>query len=285
MAEGTKPARVPAPAIDKAELVARVGYIGARLREKSTYAGLTVVVSLLLPLLARYVPALAHASAAAIVEDISMIGIGLGGLIAIASPEGRKTLVLLAIGVSLILAGGGTADAAQKAAPAKAAPAPAPTLAGAIETLIDQIHKRDAAIIKNIIAAIEAADDDAGTIVTPASGSTPAVFKDPIAHACYPAQIQWLESLPTLQSTKIQPPYDVIVLFQFKRDLINMLLKGQLIPDYLKLGCSALLGSEAQIFAATLGLVGVGAAVTNPITALGTSLGAAAITTMPLLKL
>jgi hypothetical protein len=70
---------------------------GARLREKSTYAGLTVFVALLLPILSKYIPALANANAGQIVGDISAIGIGIGGLIAIVLPERRaiRTIVFL----------------------------------------------------------------------------------------------------------------------------------------------------------------------------------------------
>jgi hypothetical protein len=64
-----------------------LSYIAMRLREKSTYAGLVVLVSLVLPLLSKYVPALAHASAESIVNDISLIGMGIGGLAALLMPE------------------------------------------------------------------------------------------------------------------------------------------------------------------------------------------------------
>jgi hypothetical protein len=282
-----KPARVSAQANDKAELVEKIGYIGARLRERSTYAGLTVLVAFLLPFMAKYVPTFSHASAAVIVDYISMIGIGVGGLIAIFVPEGRKAVILLAIGVGLTLNFGGSAEAAtaQRKAPqislfpiplpmpapnkAAAAPAPAPSLGDALETFINKISNVDEIVLTNVIAAIKVADEDAGTVVTPTTETSPAVVKDPISHACYPAQIQWLQSLPTAKTTNVPVPYNLIVLFQYKRDFVNLLRSGQLIPTYLKLGCGAMIGDEASIFAQTLGLIGIGAASINPITAFG----------------
>jgi hypothetical protein len=99
-----------------AKVEKEISYIGARLREKTTYAGLLVVVSFLLPFLAKYFPALGMANASDIVAAISSVGIGIGGLIAIALPEKTVTKVVLAffaIGVSLTLLLG-TASAAEK---------------------------------------------------------------------------------------------------------------------------------------------------------------------------
>ena len=70
-----------------ADVKQEMSWLASRMEEKSTYAGLTVVVSLLLPVVAKYVPVLASADATSIVNNISMIGIGLGGLLAIAFPE------------------------------------------------------------------------------------------------------------------------------------------------------------------------------------------------------
>jgi hypothetical protein len=202
----------------------------------------------------------------------------------------------------------------------KPTPAPAPVAAtptsnplDAINDVLTTIGNVNVTIITNTVAALQAADADAGTIVTaaipataavpavlaadgvtvvtpavPANPGTPAVVKDPISHACYPAQIQFLYSLPQVQSTNIPAPYNLIPLFQFKRDIVNMILAGSLLPPYLKVGCAALLGQEITILVGTLGLVGVGATTLAPLTALaGTltaGLGAAAVA-LPVLTL
>jgi hypothetical protein len=171
-----------------------------------------------------------------------------------------------------------SASAATKAA--APAPTPLPSLASIqaqIDAFMTQLGGIEANVITNTIAALQAADADAGTVITPANGSIPAVVKDPISHACYPAQIQYLQALPSLQTTTIPAPYNLIVLFQYKRDFINLVLSGQLIPTYLKLGCAPLLGNEAAILVGTLGLVGVGASALGPITAAATALGATAV--------
>jgi len=131
-----------------------------------------------------------------------------------------------------------------------------PTLGGpsdAINSLMSSISKLNADVVSNVVADIQAADADAGTVVVPATATTPAVVNDPIAHACYPAAVQFLQSLPV-----IKPTTGTLVgvqLFQKKRDFIITLKAG--LPAYLKIGCGALLGDEVQIFIATMGMVGV----------------------------
>jgi hypothetical protein len=72
----------PAPAkrsFDKAELTKDVSWLGARLREPSTYAGLAAVL------------AVAHLSSdPGLVHSLAMIGTGLGGVIAFILPEQSK---------------------------------------------------------------------------------------------------------------------------------------------------------------------------------------------------
>ena len=64
--------------IDRAELEKDVSWLGARLREPSTYAGLAAVL------------AVAHLSSdPGLVHSLSMIGMGLGGVIAFFLPEGK----------------------------------------------------------------------------------------------------------------------------------------------------------------------------------------------------
>jgi hypothetical protein len=102
------------------------------------------------------------------------------------------------------------------------------------------------------VAAIQEADDDAATLTNPADLTS---FRDPIAHACYPAQVKFLQTLPQIQAIKAPSPYNVIVLFQRKRDLVAQIKAG--LPGYLKVGCAALLKDEETIFVQTLGLIGV----------------------------
>lgn len=64
-----------------------ISWVAARLKEKSTYAGLAGVVSLLMLLASKYFPYLANTDSAEVVSYISMIGIGVGGLLAIVFPE------------------------------------------------------------------------------------------------------------------------------------------------------------------------------------------------------
>lgn len=73
--------------IDTQKVEQDASWLGARLSEKSTYGGLTVIVALLLPFLAKFVPSLADANAATIVNYISMMGMGLGGLICVLCKE------------------------------------------------------------------------------------------------------------------------------------------------------------------------------------------------------
>lgn len=64
--------------IDKATVDKDVSWIGARLREKSTYAGLVVLIGLAFPHVTN---------AAGYADALSMIGMGAGALIAIVLPE------------------------------------------------------------------------------------------------------------------------------------------------------------------------------------------------------
>ncbi len=117
--------------------------------------------------------------------------------------------------------------------------------------LMSQIEKVKAEQIEGIVAALKEADADAGTVINTATNDV----KDPIAHACYPAQIKFLQSLPVSQPIASPAPFNLIVLFQRKRDFVAQVKAG--IPAYLKLGCSALLGDEVQTFVQTTALVGI----------------------------
>lgn len=145
-------------------------------------------------------------------------------------------------------------------------PKPAAALAAPADPLGDfmtQLEAVKADVINNVIADIQAADADAGAIITPAIPANPtatpptpaiaAVVRDPIAHACYPAAIQFLQSTP-----QFQPPTGKLIgvqLFQRKRDFIAQLQAG--LPTYLKLGCAPLLGDEVNTFIQIMAMVGV----------------------------
>lgn len=68
-----------APKFDKAVLDKDISWVGTRLREPSTYAGLAILLA-----------AVGHFTLpAGAMNDITMIGTGIGGLIAILLPEGK----------------------------------------------------------------------------------------------------------------------------------------------------------------------------------------------------
>jgi hypothetical protein len=128
------------------------------------------------------------------------------------------------------------------------------TATNPLDNLLTKLEKIQTDIVAGVVGDIQAADADAGTIITPANGSTPAVVNDPISHACYPAAVQFIQSLPVAKPTT-GAPYIFVQLFQKKRDFVNQIKAG--LPAYLKIGCGALLGDETQIFVAMLGMVGV----------------------------
>jgi hypothetical protein len=66
------------PAFDKARLEKDVSWIGARLREPSTYAGLAAVLGVM-----------GLGADPGLVKNISMIGMGLGGLLSSVLPEAK----------------------------------------------------------------------------------------------------------------------------------------------------------------------------------------------------
>lgn len=126
------------------------------------------------------------------------------------------------------------------------------------------LEKIKAEDVAGVITDIQAADKDAGTIITPAItaqtlpdgtqiAASPAVVRDPIAHACYPAEVQFLQSLPAFQAPTGK--FVLVQLFQKKRDFVAQLKAG--LPTYLKLGCAPLLGDEINTLIQSLALVGV----------------------------
>jgi hypothetical protein len=269
-------AKVYAPAIDQQKVEAEISWLGARLREPSTYAGLSSLAAA--AALFHLIP---DGSGANLVKYITMIGMGVGGLVAILLPEagrarskppGPSISSAAAITLALTL----TSVAAMWPAhaqprlpiplprqkPATVTPAPARTN-DPLTQFMDQLEKVKAENIAAVIADIQAADGDAGTVVTPAIPANPnatpptqaveAQVRDPIAHACYPALVKFLQSTPTFQ-----PASGKLVgfqLFQRKRDFVAQLKAG--LPTYLKLGCAPLLGDEVNTFIQTMAMIGV----------------------------
>jgi hypothetical protein len=227
-------------------------------------------------------------NAAALAMNIQTIGVGLGSIIlaviAIVVPEKRSAgpklpgpnissaaiLALCVLGVSLIALPAFAAPAKLKLPiplpplkPATAAPVPAAPAPDYLGNFMNQLEEIKAETIAAVIADIQAADADAGTTVTPAipanpnaTPPTPAVeaqVRDPIAHACYPALVKFLQSTPTFQPTSGK--LVGFQLFQRKRDFVAQLKAG--IPTYLQLGCAPLLGDEANTFIQAMGMIGV----------------------------
>jgi hypothetical protein len=92
--------------IDTEEVEQRISWIGARLREPSTYAGLAIVLGALF----------GFRNADQWASALTSVGIGVGGIIAIVLPEARKALVGLLL-VAFLL-NGGPAHAQKRAAAA-----------------------------------------------------------------------------------------------------------------------------------------------------------------------
>jgi hypothetical protein len=158
-----------------------------------------------------------------------------------------KAVALIAVVLTALFGFGGSAHAATL-------PKPRPSAASVdpLQKIMDDIAAKSATFVAGVVAAIQEADDDAAVLTNPNDAAS---FRDPIAHACYPAQIKFLESLPQIQAIKAPSPYNVIVMFQRKRDLVAQIKAG--LPAYLKVGCAALLKDEETILVQTLGLIGV----------------------------
>jgi hypothetical protein len=155
-------------------------------------------------------------------------------------------VLLAAFVLSLFLAVG----SAQAAPVPKSRPAAAPV--DLLTKMADDIAKLKATVVAGVIGGLNEADADAANLTNP---NDPTSFHDPISHACYPAQIKFLQSLPSAAAIKTPAPYNVFPLFQRKRDFVLQLQAG--IPTYLKMGCAPMLGDEKTIFIKTLAMLGV----------------------------
>jgi hypothetical protein len=133
------------------------------------------------------------------------------------------------------------------------APTPRAASTDPLSKFMDDLAKVQQDVVAGVTADITAADADAATLINP---SDPTSFRDPIAHACYPAEIKFLQSLPV--ATPPTGKFVLVQLFQKKRDFVAQIKAG--LPDYLKLGCAALLGDEIAILTKSLSLIGVSVA-------------------------
>lgn len=138
-----------------------------------------------------------------------------------------------------------------------------------------QLEKVTKDTVSGVVADIQLADADAGTIIVPAIAATPAVpanpdatpptpaipafpatpavFKDAISHACYPAAVQFLQSIPAVSTPTGK--FVGVQLFQAKRDFVTQLQAG--LPTYLKLGCIPLLGDEINTAVQVFNMIGI----------------------------
>lgn len=193
------------------------------------------------------------------------------GPLASVSAGAVKPVALLAILLSAFFAFSGDAHAqgikvklpdplglnAKQQAAASNAAAPA-----GLAKFMSDLANLQTKVVTDVVADITAADADAATLTNP---NDPASFRDPIAHACYPAAIKFLTELPV--ATAPSGTLVGVQLFQKKRDFIMQIQAG--LPTYLKLGCAPLLGDEAQVFTKLMGLVGINVALNTLIPGAG----------------
>jgi hypothetical protein len=155
-------------------------------------------------------------------------------------------VLIAAFALSFLVANGSAMAATIK--PLKTAPvATATDPLGKFMADLAQVKQE---IVDGVVADITAADTDASMLLNPAD---PTSFKDPISHACYPAEMKFLQSLPV--ATAPTGKFVLVQLFQKKRDFVMQIQAG--LPVYLKLGCAPLLGDEAQILTKSMALIGV----------------------------
>lgn len=164
----------------------------------------------------------------------------------------KVAVILLAIGLAFLLTAAPSSAQGLLKLPLARAPAPATTAAAGLQKIMDDIANVKQELVDGAIADIEAADADASSV-----DANTGKMRDLIAHTCYPAEIQFLKSLPT--ATAPTGKFVIVQMFQKKRDFVMLIQAG--LPDYLKIGCAPLLGDEVQILTKTLGLIGVKAAL------------------------
>jgi hypothetical protein len=171
-----------APKVDKENIEQDVSWLGARLREPSTYAGLGILLA-----------ALHLGNVNDWVSAVSSIGIGIGGIIAIVLPESSRrrsavpggpsgnAVALLALCVaSAVLLCAAPVMAANRIAPPKSRPA----LAGTRPT-VTQAQQNPLVVLQQFAVA------DLQAALADATAQTP---PDTVAAACYTALIPFVQS-------------------------------------------------------------------------------------------
>ena len=111
----------------------------------------------------------------------------------------------------------------------------------------------DLAAILDKLAAKGVADLQAADQLAAAVDPDTQKVNDPIAHACYPALIKFIGSLPKppAEGTETGPA------LVFERARMSRKLVQAGLPDYLKIGCAPLVQDEANFLIKVLALVGV----------------------------
>ena len=158
-----------------------VSWIGARLREPSTYAGLAVLLGML-----------GLHDVPQVVKDISEIGMGLGGLIAIFLPEVKKTVNAAAAAADrsqvVAIAALCVMSASMFAVPAMAAnKAPAPQSKAAVSSkpTVAQAQQNPLVVLQRFTV------QDLQAALADAQAQTP---PDTVAANCYTAMIPFVQS-------------------------------------------------------------------------------------------
>jgi hypothetical protein len=165
------------------------------------------------------------------------------------------SILLVAFVLSFLLASSsahaqGLPNLFAKPAPKVKTKAPAAPAVDPLQKMMTDIENVQQAVVTGVVDDLNAADADAATLT---NASDPTSFRDPIAHACYPAAVKFLQSLPAASAPTGK--FIVAQLFQKKRDFQAQIQAG--LPVYLKMGCAPLLGDEVTIFTKMMGLVGV----------------------------
>ena len=166
----------PKAAIDKPEIAQDISWLGARLREPSTYAGLGIVLA-----------ALHLANAGDWVSAITAIGTGIGGIIAILLPEAQRphgngvdagrVLAILALCTVAAIVCAAPATAASRTLVRQAAVSGKPT--------VTQAQQNPLIVVRQFtIADLQAALADAQAQTPP----------DTVAVNCYTALIPFVQS-------------------------------------------------------------------------------------------
>ena len=162
------------------------------------------------------------------------VAIAVAGLIAILVPETKTTVKSL---VPLLMATVMLAACAAPQPAAKTEAAPTDPLAAVAQFTVADLQAAD---------AIAQANNDA------------------LGHACYPALVQLIQSLPQASpSTTVAGAFSVFETARVTRIKVES-AAGASLPDYLKLGCAPLLMDE-QTFLLRLAAIGAGSAIGLPV--------------------